>query len=67
MTHDPYLLLARAEDAERRVTELELLLAQARAHAMSWELAAKTLRKQIQRMRMSCDTERITKERGDDA
>jgi hypothetical protein len=59
---DPYILLSRAEEAERRVTDLELLLSQARAHAMSWEMTAKGLRRQIQRMRMSCDTERIAKE-----
>lgn len=59
---DPYILLSRAEEAERRVNDLELLLAQARAHAMTWEMTAKDLRKQVQRLRMDCDTERIVKE-----
>jgi hypothetical protein len=62
---DPYLLLARAEEAERRVSDLELLLAQARSHAMTWEVTAKDLRKQVQRLRMDCDTERITKDKHD--
>ena len=59
---DPYILLARAEEAERRVYDLELLLAHARQHAVTWEQTAKDLRKQIQRLRMECDTEVITKE-----
>lgn len=59
---DPYILLCRAEEAERRVADLELLLAHARSHAMSWETSTKDLRKQIQRMRMECDTERIATE-----
>ena len=62
MIMDPYILLARAEEAERRVADLELLLAQARLHAVTWEQTAKDLRKQIQRLRMECDTEVITKE-----
>lgn len=64
---DPYILLARAEEAERRVRDLELILSmtrveleQAREHARHWEEEAKDLRKQIQRLRMECDTERIT-------
>lgn len=59
---DPYIMLVRAEEAERRVADLELLLAQARQHAMAWEHACKDLRKEIQRLRMECDTERIVKE-----
>jgi hypothetical protein len=62
---DPYIMLSRAEEAERRVNDLELLLAQARAHAMTWEMTAKDLRKQVQRLRMDCDTERITKKPND--
>jgi hypothetical protein len=62
MLLDPYILLTRAEEAERRVNDLELLLAQARAHAMTWEVTAKDLRKQVQRLRMDCDTERIQKD-----
>jgi hypothetical protein len=62
MFMDPYILLCRAEEAERRVADLELLLAQARVHAMTWETTAKDLRKQVQRMRMDCDTERIAKD-----
>jgi len=62
MFMDPYILLARAEEAERRVSDLELLLAQARQHAMAWEHTAKDQRKEIQRLRMECDTERIIKE-----
>ena len=62
MHMDPYLMLARAEEAERRVSDLELLLAHARHHAMTWEHTAKDLRKQVQRMRMECDTERIHRE-----
>lgn len=63
---DPYILLTRAEDAERRVADLELLLAQARAHAAAWEHTAKSQRKEIQRLRMECDTERITQESRDE-
>lgn len=59
---DPYILLARAEEAERRVADLELLMAQARQHAMAWEHTSKAQRKEIQRLRMECDTERIVKE-----
>jgi hypothetical protein len=59
---DPYILLSRAEEAERRVTDLELLLSQARAHAAAWEHTAKAQRKEIQRLRMECDTERISKD-----
>ncbi len=59
---DPYILLTRAEEAERRVTDLELLLAQARAHAAAWEHTAKAQRKEIQRLRMECDTDRIEKD-----
>lgn len=59
---DPYILLARAEEAERRVADLELLLAQARQHAMAWEHTAKDQRKEIQRLRMECDTDRIVKD-----
>ena len=63
---DPYILLTRAEDAERRVSDLELLLAQARAHAAAWEHTAKSQRKEIQRLRMECDTERIHQESSDE-
>lgn len=59
---DPYILLARAEEAERRVADLELLLAQARQHAMAWEHTAKDQRREIQRLRMECDTDRIVKD-----
>jgi hypothetical protein len=62
MHMDPYILLSRAEEAERRVSDLELLLSQARMHAVAWEDTAKDLRKQIQRLRMECDTERIVNE-----
>ncbi len=62
MPLDPYILLSRAEEAERRIVDLELLLAQARAHAAAWEHTAKAQRKEIQRLRMECDTERISKE-----
>lgn len=62
MRVDPYILLSRAEEAERRVNDLELLLAQARAHAVAWEMTAKDLRRQVQRLRMDCDTERLTKD-----
>lgn len=59
---DPYILLARAEEAERRVADLELLLAQARQHAVAWEYTAKDQRREIQRLRMECDAERIVKD-----
>ena len=62
MMLDPYIMLARAEEAERRVADLELLLAQARCHAMSWEHTAKDLRKEVQRLRMECDAKVIIKE-----
>ena len=62
MNLDPNVLLSRAEEAERRVVDLELLLAQARAHAAAWEHTAKEQRKEIQRLRMECDTVRIEKE-----
>ena len=62
MFMDPYILLCRAEEAELRIADLELLLAQARQHAMAWEHTAKEQRKEIQRLRMECDTERIIKE-----
>lgn len=65
---DPYILLTRAEEAERRIRDLELILSmtrveleQAREHAVHWEHEAKTQRKEVQALRMSCDTERITK------
>lgn len=61
MHMDQYILLSRAEEAERRVADLELLLSQARLHAVTWETTAKDLRRQIQRMRMEKDTERVTK------
>ena len=57
---DPYILLSQKEEAERRIADLEVLLATARAHAVAWEHEAKDLRKQVQRMRMECDTDRIT-------
>ena len=66
---DPYILLAQKEEADRRVYDLELILSltkveleQARQHARNWEDEAKSYRKQVQAMRMECDTERIARD-----
>lgn len=58
---DPYILLARAEEAERRVSDLEYQLSAARASAMHYEHECKTIRKELQRVRMGTDTERISR------
>lgn len=62
MTLDPYILLSQKEDAERRISDLEIQLAVARQNSMRWEHEAKTLRRQIVALRMECNTERITRD-----
>ena len=62
MCQDPYILRSQLEQADRRIADLELLLAETRVHAVRWEQEAKSLRKEIQRLRMDCDTERIARE-----
>ena len=62
MCQDPYILRSQLEHADRRIADLELLLAEARVHAVRWEHEAKSLRKEVQRLRMDCDTERIAKD-----
>jgi hypothetical protein len=62
MCQDPYILRSQLEQADRRIADLELRLAEARVHTVRWEHEAKSLRKEVQRLRMECDTERIVNE-----
>lgn len=61
MTTDPAILESMLCERDRRIADLEKLLCDTRTHAVHWEHEAKALRKQIQRMRMDADTERIAK------
>jgi hypothetical protein len=61
MHEDPVILHYMLGDRDRRIYDLEDQLRAARAHAINWEHEAKSLRKEIQRLRMSADTERIAK------
>jgi hypothetical protein len=54
-------LKAKVAYLERRVVDLEAELSLARSHARHWEDMGKDLRKQIQRLRMTKDTDRIEK------
>jgi hypothetical protein len=49
-------------DDRQRIAQLELDLALARQHAVNYEHEVHALRKEIQRLRMECDTERITRD-----
>lgn len=62
MTMDPYILLSQKEEAERRISDLEIQLALARQHAIHWEHEAKQMRRQVVALRMECDTDRITRD-----
>ena len=61
MHHDPIILVSMLEDRDRRIADLENLLSLARQCAIRWEEEAKAVRKELQRMRMSADTERLPK------
>lgn len=58
---DPHILRSMLEDTRRELEATKLLLAASRAGEMKWEHEAKALRKQLQRNRMECDTERLHK------
>lgn len=47
---------------EMEILHLKSELAHAREHARNWEHIAKDTRAEIQRLRMECDTERITRD-----
>jgi hypothetical protein len=59
---DPYILRSENERLENEVRLITNDLLAARASAMRWEHEVHSLRKEIQRMRMEMDTERISKE-----
>ena len=58
---DPHILRSMLEDARRDNEALRIQLKAARDGEVRWEHEAKAARKQIQRMRMECDTERLHK------
>lgn len=58
---DPHILRSMLEDARRELDATKAQLAAARAGEMKWEHEAKALRREIQRLRMECDTERLHK------
>ena len=47
---------------DNEIASLRVELMEARQHAVRWETEAHTLRREIQRLRMECDTERITRD-----
>lgn len=59
---DPYILRSENERLQNEVNLILNDLHAARASAMRWELEAHSLRKEIQALRMTKDTERIEKE-----
>lgn len=44
-----------------RIQELEVERTEARQHAVRWETEAHALRRELQALRMNCDTERISR------
>lgn len=58
---DPYILRSENERLENEVRLLTNDLLSARASAARWEHESHSLRKEIQRLRMNCDTERLRK------
>jgi len=55
-------LKAKVAHLERQVVDLQAELALARDHARHWEHVAKDTRREIQRLRMTKDTDRIENE-----
>lgn len=51
------------QEMEMRLRSLETELSAARTNAMRWEHEAHDLRREIQRLRMSVDTERLSRDR----
>jgi type II secretory pathway component PulJ len=67
---DAEILRSQLEAKENRIAELELVvqkverdLLAARMCANRWEHEAKAVRKELQRVRMTCDTDRLTKKK----
>jgi hypothetical protein len=58
---DLHVVTQMYHDAQSECSHLRMELELAREHARRWESEAKSLRKEIQRLRMDCDTERIAK------
>ena len=58
---DPALLHSMLEDEKRRVCALEVDLARERQIAIHWEHEAKSLRKELNRVRQERDTEVLPK------
>lgn len=61
MSSDLHVVTQMYHESEQACTQLRMDLALARQHACRWEEEAKALRKEIQRLRMERDTERIVK------
>lgn len=62
MVMDPYILRSENERLENEVRLITNDLLAARASAARWEHEVHSLRKEIQRMRMERDTEKITRD-----
>lgn len=61
MSNDLHVVTQMYHESQHECATLRSELALAREHARRWETEAKALRKEIQRLRMEKDTERIVK------
>lgn len=61
MTTDLQVITQMYYESQAECAALRADLSTAREHARNWENTAKSLRKEIQRLRMEKDTERIVK------
>ena len=61
MTRDHHKECPACLVKDRELSALLVERDEARAHAVRWEHEAHQLRKEVQRLRMECSTERITR------